>query len=272
MSLIDFKDSILLLIGAVLSVASGLIGSYLQRRLDRWFERRPLNQLLNFGPDELVVVFPHRRTNEEILLLPRTSTEDFLAVNNFISALLKIGWNRKIVVRDVSHVSAADKQCNLAIICSTKSNALASELQAELERNKSAAFRFKDAGGKFFVEDKEGAPYHSSSYSQIDKYLTEGVKKEDLPGRHFEDFAIITKVRSPWRPDRKVLWLAGIRGFGTWGAAECIKKAWSKIYDQLPHEQKDCDFSALLKVSYDNCDITSVIVSRVEVLGAADSD
>jgi hypothetical protein len=51
------------------------------------------------------------------------------------------------------------------------------------------------------------------------------------------------------------------------GAAECIKKEWRQIFDQLPKEQKDCDFAALLKVEYDNCDITSVEVRRVELLG-----
>jgi hypothetical protein len=36
----------------------------------------------------------------------------------------------------------------------------------------------------------------------------------------------------------------------------------------LPPGRKDCDFSALLKIEYDNCDITSVEVRRVELLSA----
>lgn len=97
--------------------------------------------------------------------------------------------------------------------------------------------------------------------------LKSGIDRRDLPGKSYEDYAVVTKVTSPWNENRKVVWLAGIRGIGTWGAAECIKKEWRQIYDQLPQHSKDCDFSALLKIDYDNCDITSIDVRRVVVLG-----
>ena len=56
--------------------------------------------------------------------------------------------------------------------------------------------------------------------------------------------------------------MAGIRGIGTWGAAECIKKNWRGIYDRL--ERKRGSFSALVLVTYENCDITNTEVMQVK--------
>jgi hypothetical protein len=98
--------------GFVLSLVAALIGAAIQRILNRRGEMRPLNQLLNFGNDDLLFVFPHREEIYEAIL-PRTSTEDFLAMNNVISALIKIGWRRKIAVRDTTRLSPADKKRNL---------------------------------------------------------------------------------------------------------------------------------------------------------------
>lgn len=133
MNLGEWKDIVLLALGFLLSIGAGLVGALIQRRLDRRRESRPLNQLLNFGPDGLLFIFPHRDTSPEAIL-PRTSTEDFLAMNNVISALLNVGWTRKIGVRDTGRFIETDKRRNLVIICSTKSNSAAASFQKELTR------------------------------------------------------------------------------------------------------------------------------------------
>ena len=272
MNLGEWKDLVLLVLGFLLSIGAALLGALIQRRVDRRIERRPLNQVLNYGPDGLLFVFPRRDTVPEAIL-PRTSTEDFLAMNNFISALLSIGWARRIGVRDVGniigdmgHLSEADKRQNLVIICSPKSNALAATFQKEICKIYSNVFTFQSDADQVFITDGDGASYRSRSYEQVQNYLSAGVTQGDLPGKQYEDYAVITKVTSPWNEANKIVWLAGIRGIGTWGAAECVKKEWRQIYDRLPPGAKTCDFSALLKVEYDNCDITSVQVRRVELL------
>ena len=136
------RDAILVLTaGFVLSVVAAILGAWVQRRMDRRKERQPLNQLLNFGADQLLFVFPHRDESPEAIL-PRTSTEDFLAMNNFISALLNVGWARKVGVRDTTRVTTADKKRNLVIICSPKSNHLSLEFQDELQKRQIEAFFF----------------------------------------------------------------------------------------------------------------------------------
>jgi hypothetical protein len=216
MNFTEWKDLILLALGFVLSIGAGLVGALIQRRLDRRGERRPLNQLLNFGPDGLLFIFPHRDTSPEAIL-PRTSTEDFLAMNNFISALLNVGWARKIGVRDMGRVSESDKRRNLVIICSPKSNSIAATFQRELRRVHSNAFTFETEGARVFISDGDNARYQSRSYDQVEEYLRSGVAKPDLPSKRYEDYAIVTKVASPWNEKNKVVWVAGIRGIGTWG-------------------------------------------------------
>lgn len=265
MNLGQWKDVVLLVVGFVLSIGAGIIGAFLQRRLDRRAERRPLNQLLDFGPDSLLFIFPPRESPEAIL--PRTSTEDFLAMNNFISVLLKIGWSRKIGVRDTGRFQGADETRNLVIICSPKSNDIALKFQQILRGSHPNAFAFGFEADKVHIIDREGAAYHSKSYEQVTNYINSGIPKADLPRQAYDDYAVFTKVANPWNKKMKVVWLAGIRGIGTWGAAECIKKEWRQIYEQLPSNEKNCEFSALLKIKYDNCDITSVEVLRVELLG-----
>lgn len=258
----DWSDLILLLAGFLLSIAGAVIGAWVQRAVDRRGVRRPLNQLLNFGPDQLLFVFPHREEIPEAIL-PRTSTEDFLAMNNFISALLNIGWTRKVGVRDTHRISASDKKRNLVIICSPKSNDLTAQFQQRLEDQRLQVFLFRKGDDQpWHICDRDGT-FHSKSWEQEAAYVKAGVDRRDLPGKTFEDYALITKVANPWNERNKVVLLAGIRGIGTWGAAECIKKEWQQIYDQLPRDRRDCDFSALLRIEYDNCDITAIDVRRV---------
>lgn len=263
-SLGDWKDIVLLAAGFVLSIGAGLVGAYLQRLIDRRAERRPLSRLLNFGPDSLLVVFPPRDVSPEAIL-PRTSTEDFLAMNNFISALQNMGWSRKVGFRDTTRLTEADKARNLVVICSPRSNTFAGQLQDKLTALYPNAFSFV-LGPEVRIRDGDGAEIHSRSYQQIRDHIAAGVAKSDLSAKAYEDYAIVAKVTNPWNPQAKIVWLAGIRGIGTWGAAECIKKKWQEIYEMLPDGQKQHDFSALVRVRYDNSDILPVEVRRVELL------
>lgn len=264
-----WRDLILLVAGFLLSIVGALIGAWAQRIFDRHGERRPLNKLLNFGKDDLLFIFPHRKEINEGIL-PRTSTEDFMAMNNFISALIKIGWARGTGVRDADRVKPHDKKRNLVIICSPRSNDFAVEFQKVMKAQELRAFFFTETPeGRTCISDPRDAdrpPYSSPSWGQEEEYLRSGVSRPDLPSKSFRDYAIITKVSSPWNEKTKVVWVAGIRGIGTWGAAECVKKRWQQIYSRLPDDAKDSDFSALIKVQYNNCDITSTEVQDLVVL------
>jgi hypothetical protein len=94
-----------------------------------------------------------------------------------------------------------------------------------------------------------GGVYGSKSYDQ----QIEGSSRRD-------DTAMIVKVQSPWSPQHRILIVAGIRGIGTWGAAECMKKWWEELYHQKGSSKKrgttkSGDFAALVKVHYEGHDI-----------------
>jgi hypothetical protein len=248
-------------LGFLLSIVGALIGAMIQRKYDKKHERRPLAQLLNFGHDELVFVFPHR-DYEQKSILPRTSTEDFMAINNFISALINLEWKGKVSLRHSTNVDDAAKKHNLVVICSTKSNTFTTECQQILK-----------SSGKFFCYSFQDDPSRPNTvltcspwdeHCQSPSYKQEqGISPQRLAEQHLDDYAIITKVHNPWNADNILIIVAGIRGIGTWGAAEFLKKKWMMIYDLLPEGKKDSEFSALIQVSYERYDIKDWRVVRV---------
>jgi len=264
------RDAVLMILGFVLSIVGALIGAAIQRRWDGRRIRRPLNQLLNFGKDELLFVFPHRTDGNgdphASYLLPRTSTEDFIAINNFMTVLANIEWERGAHVRDTTRFRTEDHKRNLVIICSPKSNDKATEFQNALIKKHIVGYYFEKRDDRWCIShptDPERPPYESPSWRQEREYLAGGVDRRDLPSKAFTDYAVITKAANPWNPKNKVFWIAGIRGIGTWGAAECVKKQWLAIYNELPKGGKDVDFSALIKVHYDNSDIANTEIVKV---------
>jgi len=261
----------MLILGFVLSVMAGVVGTILCRVITQMRENRPLKRLLNFGHDELVFVYS-RRDDIPAAVLPRTSTEDFLAINNAISALLKISWKQPVGVRSVGagvaddgrQLSPNDRERNLVTICSPKSNPFTRELLEELKGQGSDIFQFEKVEGKEEWQIVDGAAcYRSSSYKQIADYQKEGKRVEE---QRINDVAMVAKVTNPWNARNKIIIIAGIRGIGTWGVAECLKKQWQQIYElkhQSKHFRKSGDFAAIVEVEYENCDI---VRTRVDTL------
>jgi hypothetical protein len=242
----------------ILSVGASIIGTVIYLRLSEHRKNQPLNRILNFGPDdELIFVFTHRDHVPESIL-PRTSTEDFMAMNNFISALIKVGWKKKIAVRDTLRLTEQDKQKNLVLICSAKSNIVTKEVQDMLLENKIRCYfnAQKPNTNQWHIKDLVMGNFPSKTYNEIHDYLDSGGEPHELASQELNDVAVITKVTNPWNAINKIFIVAGVRGIGTWGAAECIKKEWRDIYDTLP-KNKSSDFSALVTIKYKNCDILS---------------
>jgi len=259
------QSLIILVAGFLLSIVGALIGAWLQRKIDRRHQHRPLSQLLNFGKDGLLFIFPHRDYGQSIL--PRTSTEDFMAINNFISALINLDRKIPISLRDMNHVAPQDQKQNLVIICSPKTNKFTGEFQQTLKRTRKPFFYFFENDptkpGTVEILSPFGEHCKSDSFRQEDECKARGVTADQLAHEQLDDFAVITKVRNPWNEDNIVILVAGIRGIGTWGAAELIKKKWRLIYDQLQADAKEEEFSALIRITYQEYDIKAWQVVRV---------
>lgn len=261
------ENAIYVVIGFFLSLLATIFGAAIYARLREYKTKRPLNRLLNFGNDELLYIFPPRYEAPEAIL-PRTSTEDFLAMNNFTGALLQIGWANKVGVRDIDHFTPNDKNRNLVVICSPKSNPFAAVVQTEMfklypqsrfyrvERDPDHRVEQDPDEEQWVVRDGFGI-WRSDTYSQIDGFREENLVTAE---QTLDDVAVISKITNPWNKENKIFLVAGVRGIGTWGAAECINKEWQQIYKRMPRRLKGGDFSALVQVDYHNCDIVRIRV------------
>lgn len=266
---------ILIITGISTGIISAIIASHLYDKLRERREKQPLTTLLNFGKkEELLFVFPHRddiveKPKKPIDILPRTSTEDFLAINNIKSALLKIHWEGKDSVKQPDGLGDPDITKNIFSICSMKSNKFTAKVENLLIAQKKIIYRVEQVPNKtheFFITDGIGK-FESKTYRQVEDYLANGIPKNRLNEQTYEDFGYITKITNPYNSDTnhktKIYIVAGIRGIGTWGAGECIKKNWKKIYDKIDSTNKEASFSALIQLKYESMDISEIKVISV---------
>lgn len=92
-----------------------------------------------------------------------------------------------------------------------------------LKNNKKIYRIERESEDEWRITDGE-FPYRSKTYSQEKAYKAAGLSTDDIAAKEFQDIAYITKITNPFEGTTKILILAGVRGIGTWGAAECIKK------------------------------------------------
>jgi hypothetical protein len=231
------------------AIGAGLL--YVWNWTKAWRRSRGHSAIFAGLSDPILFVFPPRPGGDR--LLPHMAVEDFLAINNIISAYLRIGRTPPSKVRDHSHLTEQDRKTNnLVLICSSKSNDITREA-LNLLRN-----RLHDVIPYF--EDVPGA----SSQIQIKwnggTYTSDSYLQQERRDRKQEDLAVIVKAQNPWAAQHKILIVAGIRGIGTWGAAEFLKKWWQDLYykkdaSRARGTSKTGDFVALVRVQYEDHDI-----------------
>ncbi len=252
------------MISFILNVIASVVGALLlftYQRSKVWFVQKNLLKILDFLNRKLMFVYPPRRdqvANPSRVILPRTATEDFLSINNMLSVLLKLKWNGLCAFKNSEDFlkNIENKKNDIVFICSPFSNPGCNEALIELE---------KKEGGlpKFLIDDVtkrnyirfHGNKYESTSYDVIEECIKNGSSPENA---EMLDYAAIIKTSNPWEPDKRILILAGIRGVGTWGASEFIKKHWEKLYNKKRSDGKHTkrgNFAAIIKVLYKDCDL-----------------
>ena len=92
-----------------------------------------------------------------------------------------------------------------------------------------------------------------------------------IPAAPMNDIAMIVMAANPWSPDKRLLVVAGVRGFGTCGAAHFLNTGWRKLYSKLHFlppgiSGQSVDFAALLNISYHNYDLGEIEILDVEML------
>ncbi|MEM9546091.1 MAG: hypothetical protein AAGA77_08960 [Bacteroidota bacterium] len=227
-----------------------------------------MNRILNFGQKKIYFLYEFKAQRKSFSqIVPPISTEDFLAMNNFISALIKAKWEQETELLDIStyyNQTINNQTNNIISFGSSKINKFTEEIEKILEENNLNFYRIEQIENSNFwrIVDNVGR-YNTNVHEELEKYIDEGIEMSNIGSESFTDLAYVTKTTNPWDSESKVIIIAGVKGIGTWGAAECIKK-WSKrIYDKIPKGNKNKDFSALMRIHYRNYDIVDVEVINV---------
>jgi len=254
------------IIGVASSISSVIITVIAQSSYNK-YKQKGLRAILHFSDHEITFIYPPRKDSEENsgkVILPRTATEDFLAMNNFQSALLSINWKGKTHFKSSSDFKAMDKHKDLVFICSSFSNPATKDVLESLEKyyNRDIPqFHCDKDLNKVYLRIG-GARFDSESYEAVEECIANG----KLPAEgEINDYGIILKATNPWDNNKKVIILAGIRGIGTWGAAECLKKSWKDIYQRKMSKgtkRKTGDFVAVIKVVCNQSDLTEFKIEQ----------
>lgn len=249
------------------NLAAGFAVRHYWAAYQKWKKVKGQGALLFGFPSTTKFVFPPRKDGVSTTL-PRVSIEDFLAINNIISAFIFSDKRPPSKLIDSEHLSEKDKtDSSLILICSSKTNRITKEALSLLKKADPVRaslipdFKEDTSNGRWHIEWNKGR-YPSESYEQ--------------EGPEFTDIAMIVKAPSPWAAQHTVLIIAGIRGIGTWGAAEFMKKWWKPLYDRKGKSRpgridKSGGFAALVEVQYKDSDIKGTRLLHLEDLEMPDS-
>lgn len=238
----------------IINLAIGIAGKHYWSVYQKMRKTRGQGSILSGFTNSTKFVFPPR-FDVESALLPRVSIEDFMAINNVISAFINCDQIPPYKMIDSEKITDQDKKENsLILICSSKTNKITKEALALLRETDSNWASLVP----YFKEDKESKNMHIVWNKGI--YPSESFGQK---GPDYSDIAMIVKARSPWAGQHKILIIAGIRGIGTWGAAEFLKKWWKPLYERKGKDRrkkisKAGDFSALVEIQYKDSDIKNV--------------
>jgi hypothetical protein len=238
------------LILAILTGAVGsIIGAYVLDHARQYLAYKYLRHLFNFGSEEPLFVVPHR-VLESNSIMPRVAVEDVLAMKNILFIGNLIGWKGQIRIRDVAHLSESDKKHNIVTFGGTKVNPFTKEVLASLPEHQQLSLEHDPVyADRWVLRRGNDTTYHSGSYEVTDNA---GAEVE------LNDVAAIVKLKNPHNPNAIVIAIAGMRGIGTWGAADCLRKCAKEIYSRKRRGKrfrKSGEFIIVVSTRYKNFDI-----------------
>lgn len=248
--------------GLAAALVGGIVAGLIwELRLKRWvarIEHPALHDLLNFDRGRgLVFVFP---TIGESAIPARKfralAWGDAIAVAYMLRALAQCGWPAdKISMRGVwrSPTGAEeghfdwnhDWAQNLVIIGSPKTNPVAEIVLKTKLQTLQTQHRFGFDAGQ--TEDTWKV--------RLDEFCmpSPSFEQEALGESTLQDYGLVAKVQNPDYGGAKILFVAGIRAFGTWGVAKHLLENPDELRDRksdLP-PARDRDFATILEAAYD---------------------
>lgn len=211
------------------------------RRFTDWINTGPIRKVLQLGPSDVVVVIPlHKIENGR--RLPYVAVEDVYALRNVLALLAKMG--RTIPsIRDPEHLDGVVTK-NLITIGGPNRNSFTKYILSAQEKIK---FVDDQVTGHTEIHRGTGTRHTSASYSKPE-------------GEQSSDMAVLLRCQNPKNESNVVIVIAGIRGIGTWGASDYLRKEAEALAGELDERQKHTGFLAEIAVDYEKLDIRGKLV------------
>lgn len=199
------------------------------------------------------------------------AVEDMLASKAVAQALIR-GWpEAEVHTRSVDPGSAWDGHGgNICTFCRDRRNpatgvilshpAIRSRFNVSFPKLES---ELKGAPAEAGVTLGEGPALRSPSFAQEREVKDRGAEWERAV---LDDLAVLARVTNPWDPDGKILIVAGIRAFGTLGAAEFLRTRWDELYDVTGERDFACLVSVRATYQVEVADDSLVVSSEPETL------
>lgn len=237
-------------------IVSGFIvagGAFVIQSVKRslYFQRRALRKVFGFPKNEpVIIVVPEWKSIvEQTNQISLVSWEDMLAVNYVMTSLISAGWHEdKIQIKILKNNEELCEQRNqnLVLLCRPDRNGETHKVLEKLKDNNRLDYPFQKTSiqGQFKLR-LDNSPFISPSYKEA-KNISGNAYEEC---KEIHDRALIARFVSPWQSTKKVLLLAGIRAFGTWGAAQALRTKPQELYKLI--RKKDiaivmkCKFSGM---------------------------
>jgi len=146
---------------------------------------------------------------------------------------------------------------NLVLICSSRRNPVTNAVLKHPATAKLLTCRFellRDQDGSIASPEQWTLKFgdttiYSPSYAQESQAIAD---QKDLANVLREDYALFARLPNPWCPSSRVLIIAGLRAFGTWGAAEFMRQNFRSLSTQFDGR----DFALIVRVSLVNEEVT----------------
>lgn len=244
----------------VVSFALGYLASVLAGPQARQFTDRvkgkAVRRLLRFSANDIIVVLPHQ-PGPQNRRLPHVAVEDVLALRNVFDLLAEIGIKHP-KIRHPENLTDSDLKKNIVSIGGSNRNQYtAAVLRAPVNGDTLAFVASTAVAGQVELHRGSTTVYNSPSY---------GEPPSDQARTASKDVAFILRRPNPKNETAAVLLLAGIRGIGTWGASDHLRKHSKALAQRVARDQGGAmnhGFLALLEIEYENFDIVRTKVKDI---------
>ena len=224
-----------------------------------WISGRHLRTLLRLGRNEVIVVVPHQSISSN-RRLPQVAVEDVLALRNVFEVLSELGIKHP-KIRHPENLSDSDLKRNIISIGGSNRNSFTKKVLEFPVNGDLLSFATSPTAADQ-IEFKRGNSMTYTSPSYIGT-------PEDQPKARSSDIAFILRRPNPKNELCSVVILAGIRGIGTWGASDHLRKHAKKLSARVAKDQDNAikqGFLAVITADYENFDIVQTKVKDVSTV------